>query len=344
MRMQFARATMAGAMFVVASVALAQNGSISGTVVDRETRRPIADARVLVTGTLHGTSTKANGTYLILGVPAGLHTVQVKAAGYETVQSQGIDTDGNSRRTVDFQIDRDNDGARTPPPPMTQVRPPRVEPGVMTPPPSTRTPPPMVEMGVVGSPASARTAPPPMMEPGVAMLHPPEQGPGMPSFENMLFPPELVMQHQRALELTSEQRRTITEAVKALQSQTVDLQWNLQAEQQALFALLEKRPINEQAAVAQMSKLVELEDAVKRTHLATLIKIKNALTEKQIGILNSLRRPQWEYPPPPARREWEFSSDMQNWTVPSPPMRDWQFSADLPNWTFPPPPARRQQQ
>jgi Spy/CpxP family protein refolding chaperone len=332
MTKQFARAALAGAMMIATSVASAQTGNLTGTVLDRATRRPLDNVSVVVVGTLNGTMTKANGTYTILGVPQGSYIVEAKRVGYRTVRAEGVTVNANARRTQDFELDMTHEVRAEPvPPPMRYATtPPRPEPGSVTPPPSTS---PMVEMGMVGA----------------------------PSFENMLFPPELVMQHQRALELTSDQRRAITDAVKALQNQTVELQWNLQAEQQALVSLLEKRPINEQAAVAQMAKLVDLEDAVKRTHLATLIKIKNALTDKQIEILNSQRRQRWDYPPPPERRDWEsfstsrdwrfdydWSSDHdrtfdQDWTFD----HDWSFDRDwtFPHgWTFPSPFTRRQQQ
>ncbi len=97
------------------------------------------------------------------------------------------------------------------------------------------------------------------------------------------------MQYQRELELSAEQRKAITEAVKALQNQMVDLQWGLQAEQSTLMELLDQRPIREQAAVAQINKLLELEANVKRTHLATLVRIKNTLTDKQVQQLAQLR-------------------------------------------------------
>jgi hypothetical protein len=57
-----------------------------------------------------------------------------------------------------------------------------------------------------------------------------------------------------------------------------------------------------------MGKLVDLEDAVKRTHLATLIKIKNALTDEQVQQLTSLRGRRFEYPSPPP--------DASDWAVP----------------------------
>jgi Spy/CpxP family protein refolding chaperone len=111
----------------------------------------------------------------------------------------------------------------------------------------------------------------------------------VPSFEHLLFPPELVMQHQAALKLTPQQRTTISDAVKALQSHSIDVQWELQDEQKKLMDLLGQRPIPEGAVVAQINKLLELESTVKRAHLTALVRIKNALTPQQVEQLTSLR-------------------------------------------------------
>lgn len=110
------------------------------------------------------------------------------------------------------------------------------------------------------------------------------------AFERTLFPPELVMQHQRELALTPEQRRGITDAVKELQNQTVEMQWNLQAEQTTLGEMLAQKPIPEREATAQLNKLLELEASVKRAHLAALMRIKNLLSDQQVQRLNELRR------------------------------------------------------
>lgn len=232
----------------------AQAGTITGIVSDKATSQPIEGARVVVSGTMAGTMTKADGSFRILGVPPGRFNVTAKRDGYQGVEIANVIIEVDVNRTLNIQLDRG----------------------------------PMVERGVVGGvPQSSRTPP---ADPVI------EQGQVGASFESSLYPPELIMQQQRMLALTADQRRTITEAVKALTNQTVDLQWNLQAEQQTLTSLLDRRPINEAAAVAQMSKLLELEDAVKRTHLATLIKIKNALTPQQIALLNEVRRqPQREF-------------------------------------------------
>ncbi len=50
----------------------------------------------------------------------------------------------------------------------------------------------------------------------------------------VLFPPELVMQHQQDIGLRSEQRATITKAIQDFQTKVVDPQWRMQEQSQRL--------------------------------------------------------------------------------------------------------------
>lgn len=108
--------------------------------------------------------------------------------------------------------------------------------------------------------------------------------------EDALFAPELVMQHQRAIGLTAEQRTAVTDAVKALQAQVVDFQWTMQEEQQKLTELLGQPTVAEATALAQVDRVLEIERQIKRTHLAALIRIKNTLSAEQQQQLRGLRR------------------------------------------------------
>ena len=45
-------------------------GTVSGRVVDSTTQQPIPDVAVFIEGTQRGTVTRADGTYLLGGVPA----------------------------------------------------------------------------------------------------------------------------------------------------------------------------------------------------------------------------------------------------------------------------------
>ncbi len=134
-----------------------------------------------------------------------------------------------------------------------------------------------------------------LLGPGPLMAQTPGQPAHAPQpqrpdpMEDALFPPELVMQHQRAIGLTAEQRTTITDAVKALQAQVVDFQWKMQEEHQKLAELLGQPAAQEAAVLAQVDRVLEVERQIKRTHLAALLRIKNVLSAEQQQ-LRGLRR------------------------------------------------------
>ena len=115
------------------------------------------------------------------------------------------------------------------------------------------------------------------------------QTPDDVGFEQELFPPELVMRHQRDIGLADEQRRSITEAIKQLQATVVDLQWELQEQTRVLGELLRERSVDEASALEQVDGVLEVERRIKRAHMSLLIRIKNVLTPEQQARLNSLR-------------------------------------------------------
>lgn len=105
----------------------------------------------------------------------------------------------------------------------------------------------------------------------------------------LLFPPELVMQQQRAIGLKPEQRSAITRAIGEAQGKVLDLQWQLQDEVQRLAELLSKPTVDQAAALAQVDKVLAVEREVKRTQLGLMIQIKNTLTPEQQAKLAQAR-------------------------------------------------------
>lgn len=105
-----------------------------------------------------------------------------------------------------------------------------------------------------------------------------------------LFPPELVMQNQRAIDLQPEQRTAISEAIHDLQSRVVELQWELSSANQELVELVRAPRVEEGAALHLLDRMLGIEQQVKRTHMATLIRIKNTLTPEQQARLRELMR------------------------------------------------------
>jgi len=105
----------------------------------------------------------------------------------------------------------------------------------------------------------------------------------------VLFPPELVMQHQQDIGLRPEQRAGITKAIQDFQTKVVDLQWRMQDQAQRLTTLLEKPTVDPVAALAQVDEVLGVEREVKRAHITLLIQIKNTLSAEQQARLSAAR-------------------------------------------------------
>lgn len=78
-------------------------GTITGVVVDGRTQQPIAGAQVMVVGSTRGGVTNAAGRYLIPGVPAGDHTVQVQMLGYASAQQTVTLAEGSTAQ-ANFEL------------------------------------------------------------------------------------------------------------------------------------------------------------------------------------------------------------------------------------------------
>ena len=116
----------------------------------------------------------------------------------------------------------------------------------------------------------------------------PQAPPGDP-IGQQLFPPEVVMQNQRAIGLTTAQRSAITDAITGMQSKVLTVQWDMQTESQKLAELLGGTRVDEAAVLSQVDRVLALEREVKRRQLSLLIKIKNTLSAEQQNKLKSLR-------------------------------------------------------
>jgi Spy/CpxP family protein refolding chaperone len=104
-----------------------------------------------------------------------------------------------------------------------------------------------------------------------------------------LFPPELIMQHQRAIGLTDRQRVDISRLIQELQSRVVQLQWELLDEMQQLTQLMSAPRIDLDRALDQLDSVLEREKEIKQAHLGMLARIKNLLTPEQQATLERLR-------------------------------------------------------
>ncbi len=60
-------------------------GTITGQAIDSATRQPLVGVNVVVEGTGLGAITREDGTFAIVGVPAGTHTLRARRIGYASV-------------------------------------------------------------------------------------------------------------------------------------------------------------------------------------------------------------------------------------------------------------------
>ncbi len=106
---------------------------------------------------------------------------------------------------------------------------------------------------------------------------------------NVMFPPEMIMQHQRELGLTDQQKTYMRTEIGKTSARFNDLQWQLQDAMEALHETMKSSIVNEQQALAQLDKVLETEREIKRLHMELAIKIKNTLTPEQQQKLQSIR-------------------------------------------------------
>jgi Spy/CpxP family protein refolding chaperone len=112
---------------------------------------------------------------------------------------------------------------------------------------------------------------------------------GPPAFLRELFLPGLVMEHQRDIGLTAEQRDAITKEMTATHQKVLELRWGLEEKSEALRKLLAENKIDEKAALARAAEVMDIERQMKQAHLTLLIRLKNQLTPDQQQKLSALR-------------------------------------------------------
>jgi Spy/CpxP family protein refolding chaperone len=104
-----------------------------------------------------------------------------------------------------------------------------------------------------------------------------------------MFPPELVMQHQRELALTDEQKTFMRSEINRTTTRFNELQWQLQDAMEALHETMKANSVNEQLALSQLDKVLDSEREIKRSHMELAIRIKNKLTPEQQTKLQAMK-------------------------------------------------------
>jgi Spy/CpxP family protein refolding chaperone len=139
--------------------------------------------------------------------------------------------------------------------------------------------------------------PPAQPQPPPPQQQPPPPPPRDP-IGDVIFPPELVMQHQRELGLTDEQKTFMRGEINRTTTRFNELQWQLQDAMEALHETMKANSVNEQLALSQLDKILDSEREVKRAHMELAIRIKNKLTPEQQAKLQLMKRDRGPGPGP----------------------------------------------
>ena len=105
-----------------------------------------------------------------------------------------------------------------------------------------------------------------------------------------IFPPEMIMAHQRELALTDEQKTYMRGEINKTSARFNELQWQLQDAMEALGITMKENVVNEQQALAQLDRVLDSEREIKRLHMELAIRLKNKLTPEQQLKLQGMRR------------------------------------------------------
>ncbi|MGH7494181.1 MAG: TonB-dependent receptor [bacterium] len=79
-------------------------GKIAGKVTDKNTGEPLPGVNLLVTGTRLGAATSLDGSYIILQVPPGIHSIRASAIGYQEVVYDNVRVSIDLTTRLDFQL------------------------------------------------------------------------------------------------------------------------------------------------------------------------------------------------------------------------------------------------
>lgn len=107
-------------------------------------------------------------------------------------------------------------------------------------------------------------------------------------FKGKLFPPNVILENQTALDLSKEQFTKIRAAVVEVQSGVAEHEWDMREAYMKLMEELDKSPIDEARVLEHASVALSAENQVKKMQIAMLVRLKNLLTDEQIAMLEAM--------------------------------------------------------
>jgi len=107
--------------------------------------------------------------------------------------------------------------------------------------------------------------------------------------EAFVFPPELILENQRQIDLDDDQRSRIRQEILEVQTHFTKLEWELEDTMEKMVTLLEREPTDEGAVLSQLDSVLEIENEMKRAQLGLMIRLKNHLNADQRDELRRIR-------------------------------------------------------
>jgi Spy/CpxP family protein refolding chaperone len=106
---------------------------------------------------------------------------------------------------------------------------------------------------------------------------------------HLMFPPDMILAHARQLNLNDEQKAFMRTEIQKTTATFQDLQWKLQDQMELLQETMKSTSVNEQQALAQLDKVLDIEREIKRLHIGLAVRLKNQLTPEQQDQLHKMR-------------------------------------------------------
>jgi hypothetical protein len=105
-------------------------------------------------------------------------------------------------------------------------------------------------------------------------------------FRKNLYSAELIFDYMDEIDLTDGQRQKVKKIYSETNAQFLEMKLELRTLNKQMEQILEKYTVDKDAAASQLSDLLNYENRIKELKLASLIEIKNTLSEKQQKILD----------------------------------------------------------
>ncbi len=95
-------------VFLFSSAGLfAQNGTITGRIIDTKVNEPLIGAVINIEGTALGAAADFDGNFVIENVPAGTYTLIASYVAYEPARKPGVTVSSNQTTSVEMQMSSD---------------------------------------------------------------------------------------------------------------------------------------------------------------------------------------------------------------------------------------------